>query len=190
MSPANDDIVRANGVDLCVEAFGDPADPALLLIMGSSASMDWWEDEFCRRVAAGLLFVIRYDQRDTGRSVTYPPGAPPYTMQDLATDAVGVLDAFGVSRAHVVGMSMGGAVAQLVALDHASRVASLTLIATAAAGPGPDDPDLPAMSEETGARFVASAAARLVRPGGGDRLPHLPRARIERFTSLRRDAVP
>src|SRR5688500_10114040 len=143
MSRAGEKMVRANGVDLCVEAFGDPTDPALLLIMGSSASMDWREDELCRRLA-GSRFVIRYDQRDTGRSVTYPAGAPPYTMHDLAADAVGVLDAFGLARAHVVGMSMGGAVAQLVALDHADRVMSLTLIATAAAGPGPDDPDLPA----------------------------------------------
>ena len=125
--------------------------------------MDWWEDELCRRLA-GLRFVIRYDQRDTGRSVTYPAGAPPYTMHDLAADAVGVLDAFGLARAHVVGMSMGGAVAQLIALDHADRVASLTLIATAAAGPGPDDPDLPAMSEETGAAF-----AQVPQPDWSDR---------------------
>jgi pimeloyl-ACP methyl ester carboxylesterase len=122
--------------------------------MGSSASMDWWEDEFCERLAAGARFVIRYDHRDTGRSVSYEPGAPPYTLRDLVVDAVGVLDAHGVARAHVVGMSMGGAIAQLVALDHPGRVGSLTLIATSAAAPGPDDPDLPAMSEETRARFA------------------------------------
>src|SRR6266542_1607447 len=108
-------IVKANGVDLCVETFGNPADPAVLLIMGASASMDWWEDGFCERLAAGGRYVIRYDQRDTGRSVTDPPGAPTYRFVDLCEDAVGVLDALGVEAAHVVGVSMGGGVAQLVA---------------------------------------------------------------------------
>jgi pimeloyl-ACP methyl ester carboxylesterase len=157
MNPLHDEILEANGVDLCVETFGDPSDAAILLIMGSSASMDWWEDEFCERLAAGSRFVIRYDHRDTGRSVSYEPGAPEYTMRDLAADAVGVLDALGVARASVVGMSMGGAIAQLVALDHPGRVASLTLISTAPAAPGSDDPDLPRMSEETGALFAAAA---------------------------------
>jgi len=154
MNPLHDEILEANGVDLCVEAFGDPSDAAILLIMGSSASMDWWEDEFCERLAAGSRFVIRYDHRDTGRSVSYEPGAPEYTMRDLVADAVGVLDALGVARASVVGMSMGGAIAQLVALEHSDRVASLTLVSTAPAGPGPNDPDLPAMSAETGTRFA------------------------------------
>jgi pimeloyl-ACP methyl ester carboxylesterase len=143
--------VQANGVDLCAETFGDRGDPAILLIMGSSASMDWWEDEFCRRLASGPRFVIRYDQRDTGRSVTYEPGAPGYSFRDLVTDAVEVLDALDVDKAHVAGMSMGGAVAQLVALRHPERVTSLTLIST---GPvGARDPDLPGMSDETIAQF-------------------------------------
>jgi pimeloyl-ACP methyl ester carboxylesterase len=154
MNPRHDEIVQANGVDLCVETFGDPTDPAILLIMGSSASMDWWEDEFCERLAAGSRFVIRYDHRDTGRSISYDPGAPLYTLRDLVADAVGLLDTFGPASAHLVGMSMGGAIAQLVALDHPGRVASLTLISTSPAGPGPDDPDLPAMSEETLAQFA------------------------------------
>src|SRR5207244_202105 len=86
--PANEEIVRVNGVELCVGTFGAPADPAILLIMGSSASMDWWEDELCERLAAGSRFVIRYDHRDTGRSVSYEPGAPGYTLRDLTADAV------------------------------------------------------------------------------------------------------
>jgi pimeloyl-ACP methyl ester carboxylesterase len=154
MHPQSDRIVNANGVDLCVETFGDRADPAILLIMGSNASMDWWEDEFCERLAAGSRFVIRYDLRDTGRSVSYEPGAADYTLGDLVADAVGLLDALGVQSAHVVGMSMGGGIAQLVALEHPDRVASLTLVSTAPAAPGPDDPDLPAMSGETAARFA------------------------------------
>ena len=151
MPPAHDEIVQVNGVDLCVETFGDPTDPAILLIMGSSASMDWWEDEFCRRLAAGSRFVIRYDHRDTGRSVSYDPGAPGYTFRDLVADAAGLLDALGLGSAHLVGMSMGGAIAQLAALDHPNRVASLILIATSPAGAG--DPDLPDMSAQTRAEF-------------------------------------
>jgi pimeloyl-ACP methyl ester carboxylesterase len=151
---ANDRIVQANGVDLCVETFGDPADLAILLISGAAAAMDWWEDEFCERLAAGARFVIRYDHRDTGRSVHYEPGAPQYTMGDLVADAVRLLDAFGLASAHLVGISMGGAIAQLIALDYPDRVTSLTLISTSA---GAGDPDLPAMSEELRAHFAETA---------------------------------
>ena len=154
MSSVPAEIVHANGVAICVQTFGDPTDPVVFLIMGSSASMDWWEDEFCERLAAGSRFVIRYDHRDTGQSVTYEPGAPGYDFGDLVDDAVGLLDHFGLAGAHVVGMSMGGAIAQLMALDHPDRVDSLTLISTGPARPGPEDPDLPAMSEQTGARFM------------------------------------
>ena len=115
--------------------------------------MDWWEDEFCESLAAGGRFVVRYDHRDTGQSVSYESGAPAYGFGDLVDDAVDLLDHFGVVGAHVVGMSMGGAIAQLMALDHPDRVDSMTLISSGPAAPGPDDPDLPAMSEETGARF-------------------------------------
>jgi pimeloyl-ACP methyl ester carboxylesterase len=170
-----DKIVHANGVDLCVGTFGDPADPPILLIGGSSASMDWWEDEFCERLADGRRFVIRYDHRDTGQSVTYEPGAPGYTSDDLVADAVGVLDACGVPSAHIVGISMGGALAQLVALDYANKVASLTLIATSPAGPGPDDPDLPTMSEETVARFAVEEPDWSDREAVVDYLTHLGR---------------
>ncbi|MGH3146239.1 MAG: GNAT family N-acetyltransferase, partial [Rubrobacter sp.] len=76
---SDEQIVRANGVDLCVQTFGDRTDPAILLVAGTACSMDWWEDEFCELLAAGSRFVIRYDHRDTGRSVSYEPGAPPYT---------------------------------------------------------------------------------------------------------------
>jgi pimeloyl-ACP methyl ester carboxylesterase len=146
----HDEIVNANGVDLCVDSFGDPADPAIVLIMGSSGSMDWWEDEFCERLAAGQRFVVRYDHRDTGRSVSYDPGSPEYSAEDLIDDVVGVIGALSISRAHLVGMSMGGAIAQGVALGHPDRVASLTLVSTSSAGPGED---LPGMSEETIAAF-------------------------------------
>jgi pimeloyl-ACP methyl ester carboxylesterase len=143
-------MVEVDGVELCAETFGDSRDPAVLLVMGLAASMLHWEDEFCERLADGSRFVIRYDHRDTGRSVTYPPGAPGYTGEDLVSDAAGLLPALGVSRAHVVGFSMGAAIAQLLALDYPDRVASLTLISTS---PG-TGADLPGMSDELRAHFA------------------------------------
>jgi pimeloyl-ACP methyl ester carboxylesterase len=128
-------IVRANGVELCTEPFGEPADPPVLLIMGTGASMLWWEEGFCRMLAGRRRFVIRYDHRDTGRSITYQPGRPGYTGADLVADAAGVLDAYGIAAAHVVGVSAGGAMAQLLALDFPDRVRSLVLISTSAALP-------------------------------------------------------
>ena len=122
-----DRLVQVNGVELCVETFGAPADPAVLLVMGAAASMDWWEDDFCARLAAGPRFVIRYDHRDTGQSASYPPGAPGTRAMTSSPTPSALLDALGVRRAHVVGQSMGGALAQLIALDHPERVASLTL---------------------------------------------------------------
>jgi pimeloyl-ACP methyl ester carboxylesterase len=113
--------------------------------------MDWWEEDFCARLAAGPRFVIRYDHRDTGQSASYAPDAPAYTGDDLVADAIGVLDALDVRSAHVVGMSMGGAFAQVLALEHPERVASMTLLATSPAGPG--EPDLPDMTAEGRAAF-------------------------------------
>jgi pimeloyl-ACP methyl ester carboxylesterase len=111
-----------------------------------------WPEELCGRLAAGPRFVIRYDLRDTGRSVTYEPGAPEYTGADLVADVVGLLDATSVDKAHLLGMSMGGGIAQVVALVHPQRVASLTLISTSPAVP--DARDLPPMSEELRAYFA------------------------------------
>jgi pimeloyl-ACP methyl ester carboxylesterase len=121
-----------------VSTFGSPADPAVLLIAGAGASMDWWPPAFCRLLTG--RHVIRYDHRDTGDAPSYPPGRPGYTGQDLLTDAVAVLDSLGVAAAHVVGMSMGGALAQEMALHHPSRVLSLTAMSTTA---GAGDADLP-----------------------------------------------
>ena len=147
-------IVLANGVQLCAETFGDRTDPAVVLIMGSSASMDWWEAEFCEQLAAGGRFVIRYDLRDTGRSISYPPGSPGYSSHDLVDDLDALLDVLVPGRrAHLVGMSMGGAIAQVEALDRPDRVASLTVFASSFADR--DLSSLPSMSEETGRRFAA-----------------------------------
>jgi pimeloyl-ACP methyl ester carboxylesterase len=146
--------IEANGVELCTESFGEPADPPLLLVMGIGASMLWWDEGFCRLLAEGGRFVIRYDHRDTGRSVAYEPGRPEYTGEDLITDAVAVLDAYGIPAAHLVGVSAGGAFAQLLALDFTDRVLSLVLISTSPATPG--DRGLAPPTAEFG-RFLATA---------------------------------
>ena len=148
-------MVEANGVELCTEAFGDPRHPPILLIMGTGASMLWWDEAFCRMLADGGRFVIRYDHRDTGHSVTHVPGYPGYTGADLLADAAGVLDAYELPTANVVGASAGGAFAQLLALDAPDRVLSLVLISTSAAVPV--GRKLPPPTEELG-RFVSTAA--------------------------------
>jgi pimeloyl-ACP methyl ester carboxylesterase len=147
-------IIRANGVDLCTESFGDPGDPPVLLIMGIGASMLWWDETFCRRLAAGGRFVIRYDHRDTGRSTTFPPGNPGYTGAALVTDAVAVLDGYRVPAAHVVGFSAGGGIAQHLALGHATRLRSMVLVSSspAVAGGRPLPPPTSAVR-----RFFATA---------------------------------
>jgi pimeloyl-ACP methyl ester carboxylesterase len=147
-------MIEANGVELCTEPFGDPADPTILLVMGVGASMLWWNERFCSMLAEAGRFVIRYDHRDTGRSVTYEPGRPGYTGGDMAADAVGVLDAYGVPAAHIVGVSAGGAFAQILALDVPDRVLSLVLISSSPATPGARD--LPSPTETFG-DFVSTA---------------------------------
>ncbi|TRC71490.1 alpha/beta hydrolase [Mesorhizobium sp. WSM4310] len=142
-----------NRPEIKSEAFGDPENPALLLIMGAMASMLWWPEAFCRELADAGLYVIRYDNRDTGRSTKYPPGKPPYTFDDMGDDAIGVLDSHGIGKAHVAGMSMGGMIAQIVALKHPSRVASLTVISSSPVGM--DTSHLP---QTTGAYIEHSAA--------------------------------
>jgi pimeloyl-ACP methyl ester carboxylesterase len=146
--------IEAGGVELCTEPFGDPGDPPVLLVMGVGASMLWWEEGFCRLLAKGGRFVIRYDHRDTGRSVSYRPGHPRYTGSDLVADAVGVLDAYDLVAAHVVGVSAGGAFAQLLALGFPDRVLSLVLISTSPATGG--ERSLPSPTERFDG-FLASA---------------------------------
>jgi pimeloyl-ACP methyl ester carboxylesterase len=121
-------MIQANGVDLCTESFGNPTDPTLLLSAGAASSMVWWHQDFCRKLADAGRYVIRYDYRDTGRSITYEPGQIHYSWDDLTDDAVGVLDAYGVDRAHLFGWSMGGMITQLVALKYPERVITMTLM--------------------------------------------------------------
>ncbi|MBI5090250.1 MAG: alpha/beta hydrolase [Actinobacteria bacterium] len=147
-------IIETTGIALCTEAFGDPADPPVLLISGIGASMLWWDEAFCGLLVGSGRFVVRYDHRDTGRSTTDEPGHPRYHGGDLVTDAVAVLDAYGLAGAHLVGVSAGGAFAQLIAADFRDRVRSLVVISTTPATPG--DRGLPSPTPEF-VRFVATA---------------------------------
>lgn len=131
---------------IAVESWGSADDPVVLLIAGTSCTRDWWPPALCERVTRLGARVVRFDQRDTGASTTWPVGAPGYGLTELRDDVLGILDLLTVRRAHVVGFSQGGWVAQLLALDHPERVASLTLIATRPTGHGPADPDLPEVS--------------------------------------------
>ncbi|WP_242223405.1 alpha/beta fold hydrolase [Bacillus cereus group sp. BfR-BA-01380] len=127
-------ILKINKVEICAESFGNPKDPAVLLIMGAMSSLDWWDEDFCLRLADQGRFVIRYDHRDLGRSTTYEPGTSNYTILDMADDAVGVLDAYSIKRAHIVGMSLGGLIGQILALRYPKRIFTLTLIASSVFG--------------------------------------------------------
>lgn len=141
-------INKINGIDICTESFGNPANPAVLLIMGAMCSMVYWDEEFCQQLADTGRYVIRYDNRDVGRSTTYEPGSSHYTVVDMADDAVGVLDAYHIDEAHIVGMSLGGMIAQIVALRYPQRVLSITLIASGIFGSDDNNRNLPPMDEK------------------------------------------
>ncbi|QYG91457.1 alpha/beta fold hydrolase [Iamia sp. SCSIO 61187] len=131
--------------------------PPVLLVAGTGGSMDFWRPDLCAALAAAGLRVIRFDQRDTGAASADPAGAPSYGLPDLVDDALAVLDATGVDAAHWVGFSQGGWVAQLAAVRHPHRVASLTLVASRPVAHGPNDPDLPEVRDELMEAFAASA---------------------------------
>jgi pimeloyl-ACP methyl ester carboxylesterase len=137
---------KANGIDIEYESFGRDGDPLILLIMGFAAQLIFWPEALCDGLAAKGFRVVRFDNRDIGKS-THLVGLPapepravlaeviagrtpdvPYTLDDMAADAVGLMDALAVDRAHVVGASMGGMIAQLVAINHAKRTKSLVSI--------------------------------------------------------------
>ena len=138
--------VRANGIDIEYESFGRASDPLILLIMGFAAQLIFWPDPLCEGLAAKGFRVVRFDNRDIGNSTHFAgQSAPdprallaevtagrrpdvPYTLDDMADDALGLMDALGTKRAHVVGASMGGMIAQLVAINHPDRAKSLISI--------------------------------------------------------------
>jgi pimeloyl-ACP methyl ester carboxylesterase len=139
-------MIEANGLEFCFETFGNPSDPALLLVNGFTTQLTGWETAMCERFAARGRYVIRYDNRDVGLSSHLTGGeglldkvmaarkgeAPmptvPYLLSDMASDGMGLLAALGIERAHIAGASMGGMIVQTMAIEHPHRVLSLTSI--------------------------------------------------------------
>ena len=130
-------------LEICYQTFGEVTDEAILLVMGLGGPMNWWDVEFCRQLAARGFYVVRYDNRDTGKSSRMPGRVTrsmlvrafmgrrvraPYSISDLAGDAFALLDHLGLEQAHVVGISMGGMIAQTMAIEQPARVRSLTSI--------------------------------------------------------------
>jgi pimeloyl-ACP methyl ester carboxylesterase len=165
-------LARSNGIDLCYEIFGAvDADP-LVLIMGLGAQMIHWDDEFCEALAARGFRVIRFDNRDIGQSTKLTGGkrlgaleliklrylgipvSAPYKLRDMAADTVGLLDALGIDRAHIVGASMGGMIAQEIAMLYPQRVKTLTSIMSTTG-----NPKLPQPSREATALLMAAPPA-------------------------------
>jgi len=160
--------VKVNGIELVYDTFGDPADRPLLLIMGLGGQMITWDEEFCRQLAEEGLWVIRFDNRDVGLSTcldqygtphvlgilqAVAQGEPvevPYLLKDMAADAVGLLDALGLPSANVLGVSMGGMIAQEIAIHYPERVRSLISIMSSTG-----DPSLPQPTPEATALLVA-----------------------------------
>lgn len=122
-------VTTPEGVSLDYDTFGDPGDPPLLLIQGLGAHMLGWHPDLCRQIADAGFHVVRFDNRDVGLSQKFPQGG--YTLADMAKDTAGLLTALDIPAAHIVGQSMGGMVAQHLALDHPTRVLTLALIYTA-----------------------------------------------------------
>jgi pimeloyl-ACP methyl ester carboxylesterase len=161
-------IARANGIDICYEIFGDPAADPLLLIMGLGGQMIHWEDDFCRQLAARGFRVIRFDNRDIGKSSKMIGGkrltpvellklrflkipiAAPYKLRDMAEDTIGLMDALGIKSAHLVGVSMGGMIAQETTILFPQRVRSLTSIMSTTG-----NPKVPPPTREASAMLMA-----------------------------------
>jgi pimeloyl-ACP methyl ester carboxylesterase len=161
--------VKVNGIKIVYDTFGDPSSPPMLLIMGLGQQMISWYEEFCAALAVQGYWVIRFDNRDIGLSTKFDEaGVPdilalmqaqarspgeaiqaPYTLRDMADDTVGLLDALGIESAHVVGVSMGGMIAQEMVINHPDRVRTLTSIMSSTG-----DPDLPQSKPEAGAILI------------------------------------
>ena len=162
---------KANGIEIAYETFGDPTNPPILLVMGLGTQMIAWPDDFCVGLAQRGYFVVRFDNRDVGLSTHMQDRAPsmvdvvvrrkkpPYTIHDLAADAVGLMDALNLDSVHLVGASMGGFIAQTVAIAHPQRIRSLTLIMTSTGSRRVGNPKPALFSRLTKRRVVADRAS-------------------------------
>jgi pimeloyl-ACP methyl ester carboxylesterase len=166
--------VTANGIAIEYDTFGEPAGRPLLLVMGLGAQMTRWRPEFCEMLVDEGHYVIRFDNRDIGLSHKFDaagvpnmaqifvqaqsgqPVSAPYTLDDMADDAVGLLDALGIERAHVCGASMGGMIVQTMALRHGPRLRSMVSIMSSTG-----NPDLPKSTPEASAALVSPAGTTL-----------------------------
>ena len=164
-------VAHVNEIDLCYQTFGDAAKPAILLIMGLGTQMLGWDEGFCRQLAQRGYYVIRFDNRDIGKSTwldhlpapslialltqTKPGTKPavPYALKDMAADTIGLLDALGIARAHIVGASMGGMIGQEIAIHHPERMLTFTSIMSSTG-----DPKLPGPKPEALALLMAAPA--------------------------------
>jgi pimeloyl-ACP methyl ester carboxylesterase len=199
-------IARANGIDICYEIFGDAKAEPMLLIMGLGAQMIHWDDEFCRQLAARGFRVIRFDNRDIGKSSKLSGGkrltavellklrflkipvAAPYTLLDMAKDTISLMDVLGIQSAHLVGASMGGMIAQEIAISFPQRVRSLTSIMSTTGNPKVPPPTReasailmappPATKEEFFVRFAQTW--KILRGGSFPEDEALDRSRAER----------
>jgi pimeloyl-ACP methyl ester carboxylesterase len=182
--------IAANGIQIEYETFGDSTNPPLLLIMGLGAQMILWDEEFCEQIAARGFYVIRFDNRDAGLSTHFHDAPLPdlpaamtgdsssasYTLSDMAADAAGLLDALGLSAAHIVGASMGGMIAQSFAIEHPDKTLSLCSImsTTGDTAVGQPDPEALEMLMATPPQTVEEAADTAVLAAkiiGGKRYP-------------------
>jgi pimeloyl-ACP methyl ester carboxylesterase len=153
----------ANGIEICYETVGDPADPTLLLVMGLGCQLVHWDAELCGMFADRGFHVVRFDNRDTGGSTRWDepvdifalmqpadggePARVPYLLSDMAADAVGLLDHLGVDRAHLCGVSMGGMISQTIAIEHPERVLSLASVMSTTGDPDVGMPTAEALNE-------------------------------------------
>jgi pimeloyl-ACP methyl ester carboxylesterase len=126
--------VRVGEIDLWTEHFGDSSDPTIVLIQGGGSHAVLWPDALCQRLAAGHRSVIRFDNRDVGLSARVDFEQSPYTLADMACDVIGVLGAYDLAAAHVVGISMGGIIAQILAVEHGDRLRTLTSMSSTPVG--------------------------------------------------------
>ena len=166
--------ITANSISIEYETFGNPADRPLLLIMGLGAQLTRWPEAFCQLLAARGQYVVRFDNRDVGLSQKFDAAGVPnmaqifaqamagesvsaaYNLSDMASDAAGLLDALGITAAHVCGASMGGMIAQVMALEHGARVKSLTSIMSTTG-----NPTLPSATPAASAALMSAAGTKL-----------------------------
>lgn len=123
-------IINANNIDIWYDTFGKPENPALLLVMGACCQSINWPQVFCEKLAAHGYYVIRYDHRDTGLSSTFDFSTHPYTIEDMMQDAASLMESLRIKQYHVMGLSMGGPISELLSVTYPDRVLTITLVAT------------------------------------------------------------